>query len=675
MRAFATAAGLLVATQPGTLRAQQWNEPRALELVRLATDRRAQQLADSGLVDYKATAHGYLTFLAQIGAGFVELPKVVKADELALEVYWRTPNHSKQRIIGRRDTTLVPTDIEYHRDHLGIIQNNFPAIIRLGDGDEVRDVPHPLSADGLALYDFAVTDSLRLTIPGRAINVYEVKVRPKDENQPRVVGALYLERENSQVARMALSFTRAAFKDKLLEDLFVVLENGLVGTRFWLPRRQEIEIRRAATWMEHPVRGIIRGRWELENYELNLGLEPLLFAGAEIVQAPPSVRDAYQWPTRNILDSLPPDVRAVTAEEIRRVQAEVRTLVRGQALRRSQGGMLAGQGISDFARFNRVEGLALGAGGGIRAGAGVALTARGRYGFADEKAKGSADIAWRNAAGWGLRGYVSDDHRDVADVAERSGFSNSIAAQEFANDFTNPYGVRAVGIEGRAPWLGMAVSLRVSREQQSALAVNATPATRRFMPTLPVDSADAWRGELRLMRPTRLWWWSTEMRAELALRSTSLDSARVQRGFMELEVSRPARSSRVVSRTLLGGATSSGAMPLQEMVYLGGPLTAPGYRYHSLVDDAAVSQRIEVQFPVPFPALSLGRFGRSAATATLAPFVSVVGLRQSGLYPSVGVGAPMLFDLIRIDVARGLRSGSGVTTWSLDVTRAFWSIL
>ena len=665
---------VLLPALAGRLPAQQWNDPRALELARVATDRRAQQLADSGLVDYKATAHGYLTFLAQIGAGFVELPKVVKADELALEVYWRTPNHSKQRIIGRRDTTLVPTDIEYHRDHLGIIQNNFPAIIRLGDGDEVQDVPHPLSPVGLTLYDFAITDSLRLTIPGRAINVFEVKVRPKDERQPRVVGALYLERENAQVARMAFSFTRAAFKDKLLEDLFVVLENGLVGTRFWLPRRQEIEIRRAATWMEYPVRGIIRGRWELENYELNIGLVPQQFAGAEIVQAPAAVRDAYQWPTRNILDSLPPDVRAVTAEEIRRVQAEARTLVRGQALRRSQGGMLAGQGISDFARFSRVEGLALGAGVGLRAGAGVTITARGRYGFDDDRAKGTFDVAWRNATGWALRGYASDDHRDVGDIAERSGFANSIAAQEFASDFSNPYRVKALGAEVRAPWRGMTASLRVSREEQSALDVNASPATRAFAPTLPVDRGDAWRGELRLARPTQLWWGGTEMRGELALRSTSLDSTRADRAFLDLEIGRPAGPARVVSRTMLGAASGSDALPLQEMVYLGGPVSGPGYRYHSLVDDAAFSQRLELQFPVPFPALSLGRFGRSSSTATLAPFVNAVGLRHSGMYPSVGIGALVLFDLIRLDVARGLREGAGVTTWSVDVTRAFWSI-
>ena len=58
--------------------------------------------------------------------GFPTPPKIVKADELELEVYWHAPNLSKQRIVGRRDTLLLPTDIAYHRDHLGIVQNNFP---------------------------------------------------------------------------------------------------------------------------------------------------------------------------------------------------------------------------------------------------------------------------------------------------------------------------------------------------------------------------------------------------------------------------------------------------------------------------------------------------------------------------------------------------------------------
>ena len=134
---FAACGFISVASPVRLVSAQEWNDPRSRSLVEQATERRARQIADTALASYKAAAHGYLTFLAQVGEGFTEPPKIVKADELALEVYWHAPNLSKQLIAGRRDTLLLPTDINYHRDHLGIVQNNFPNIIRLGDGDEV----------------------------------------------------------------------------------------------------------------------------------------------------------------------------------------------------------------------------------------------------------------------------------------------------------------------------------------------------------------------------------------------------------------------------------------------------------------------------------------------------------------------------------------------------------
>jgi hypothetical protein len=318
---------LLAALGPRPAHAQTvWNDSTTRALVEQATQLRARQLADTGLTDYTAEAHGYLTFLAQVGQGFTEPPRIVKADELALEVYWKAPGLSKQRIIGRRDTLLLPTDIAYHRDHLGIVQNNFPNIIRLGEGDEVRDVPHPLSPVGLQDYDFAIADSLRIQLPGRTLNVYEVRVKPKDDRQPRVIGAVYIDRTEGQVVRMALSFTRAALLDKQLEDVSIVLENRLVGTRFWLPSRQEIEIRRTGTWLDYPVRGIIRGRWEIGEYKINQGVPFSMFGGPEIVQAPPNEQKRYAWPTPRVLDSLPPDVRAVTDADVRRVQEEARSL-------------------------------------------------------------------------------------------------------------------------------------------------------------------------------------------------------------------------------------------------------------------------------------------------------------------------------------------------------------
>jgi hypothetical protein len=64
---------------------------------------------------------------------------------------------------------------------------------------------------------------------------------------------------------------------------------------------------------------------------------------------------------------------------------------------------------------------------------------------------------------------------------------------------------------------------------------------------------------------------------------------------------------------------------------------------------------------------------------TLAPFAHVVflgratGGRAAGWYPSLGTGALLFFDAIRLDVARGLRDGKW--TFSADLTPELWRVL
>src|SRR5207248_5718440 len=201
----------------------------------------------------------------------------------------------------------------------------------------------------------------------------------KNDREARVIGAIYIDPTAGQVVRMAFNFTRGAFIDKQLEDLALVLENRLVGTRFWLPSRQEIEIRRTGTWLDYPVRGIIRGRWEIGDYQINKGIPYNIFAGTEIVQAPPEQQKQHVWSTPRVLDSLPPDVRAVTDADVRRVQEEARALVRARALQRTRAVALSARGISDFVRVDRVEGLAVGGGLAQRLGGGVSIAGRARY--------------------------------------------------------------------------------------------------------------------------------------------------------------------------------------------------------------------------------------------------------------------------------------------------------
>ncbi|HET7620403.1 MAG TPA: hypothetical protein VFK39_00745 [Gemmatimonadaceae bacterium] len=679
-----------VCAVPASGAAQDWDDARTMSLVERATELRAAQLADSALVDYTAKAHGYVTFLAQMGEGFTEPPKVVKADELELEVYWRAPDMSKQRIIGRRDTLLAPSDIQYHRDHLGIVQNNFPNIIRIGDGDEVRDVPHPLSRLGLDEYEFAIRDSLALRLPTGTLQVYEVAVRPRDVTQPRIVGALYIDRTTAQVVRMAFDFTRPSYLDAQLEDISVVLENALVQGRFWLPRRQEIEIRRTGTWLDFPVRGIIRGRWEICCYSVNSGLQRAIFAGPEIVQAPRSVLARHVWQGR-ILDSLPPDVRAASEADVQRVKEEARKLVQAQALQRASGASLSARRISDFARVNRVEGLALGAGAQLRLGGGMSASITGRYGFDDHEPKGRASFEVRRATGPSLTLYALRDYQEMGDIAESSVLVNSFAAQELGTDRTDLYDVRAAGASldlGR--WRGLLWRLQGSHQEQGRLRVHATPWSGSYEPTVPAWSITEERIALGIERPLSMAFWGAELRARSELRwgwfdgrDTSFTTTQQYygRAFVDVELQRPIGDDRLVLRTTLGAVDGTPDVPAQDYVFLGGPITGPGYDFHRFAGTFGASQRIEWRTRVPFVPISLGPYGRAPGSATLAPYFHTVYVsgsapfaeRARGWYPSVGMGVYVLFDLLRFDVAKGLREGRW--SFSVDLTRELWGIL
>ncbi|MDQ8155413.1 MAG: hypothetical protein P3B98_12195 [Gemmatimonadota bacterium] len=677
---------------PAVLAAQQradttgWNDARTMLLVDRAIARRTAQLADTGLVDYTARAHGYLTFLAQIGEGFPDPPRVMKTDELAVEVYWRAPDQSKQRIVGRRDTLLLPTDIEYHRDHLAIIQNNFPSVIRLGDGDEVRDVPHPLSVAGRGAYDFAIGDSLTIRTNERDIAVISVRVRPRDERLPRTVGAVYIDRASATVVRMAFSFTRAALRDKYLEDVSVVLENGLVDGRFWLPYRQEIEIRRSGSWMDFPSRGIIRGRWEICCVVTNAGPAPVFGPGPEITQAPRDALRAYPF-TGAILDRLPADVTRATDDDVGAVQEAARELVRAEALARLRTTNPSARSISDVVRVNRVEGLAFGAGVRRTLGGGFVASLRGRYGTANRGGAGALSLAWRRANGLSVTLRAVDDFADAGDEAEVSGIRNSLAAQEFGADYTDPYRERLVALAvGYGPADGWRFVGSAERRDESALAVHAKPASGRYEPVLAADPLSAWRAGAEARRSSLAVGRSTvSLRfAGFAERARRTDGALageagwLGRGALSAEVTRPLPGSTLVLRTLAASVVGGFPSPTQRLVRLGGPVTGPGFDFHQFAGRSALSQRVEWQRTVPFVPLRLGRFGRVPSVLTIAPFTTALwvdapGTASHGWHGAVGVGLLALFDQLRLDVARGGRDGRW--TFGVDLSRALWPIL
>src|SRR5947208_15692035 len=499
MRSARCAIGSCVSPAGARPVAQAWNGDSALALARRAIERRAHAASDTALRDYKAQAHGFLFFLGQFGEGLTEPPRLVKADQLELEVYWKAPELSKQRIIGWRDRAELPTDINYHRDHLGIVQNNFGSAIRLGEGDEVRDVPHPLApgGGGIDLYDFALGDTTTIVLPQRAVRVAALRVRPKSFNTAAIVGTLYVDLESAELVRMAFNFTPKSYLDAQLEDVSIVLDNALWEGRFWLPYRQEIEIRRRATWLDIPARGIIRGRWEIDGYVFNLGLASSWFAGDEITFLPKAERDSFPWPgplSAAIQDLAEP----VRQNDLQRVRAEVSRIAGRRALTGLKRQRLGARSLSELVHVNRVEGLAAGAGFVWRTpDDGFEVRGLGSYGFADRAGKGI--VALTSMDGLELAGYRQV--RDIGDAPVIAPLLNSIASQEFGDDYGDYYRATGVrlgmrrGIGARGEW-----HLAAAHERIASLAVRAAPATGHYRLNPPVRDGHNTAGTLTLRR-------------------------------------------------------------------------------------------------------------------------------------------------------------------------------
>ncbi len=662
--------------------AQDWNSQGALALVSRGIARRAERQADSSLRDFRVRAHGFVFFLAQLAEGLQEPPRLVKSDELVLEVYWKAPNLSKQRIVGWRDRRDLPTDIQYHQDHLGIVQNNFADRIVIGEGDEIQDLPHPLSPEGPTLYDFALVDSsLTIWLPERTVRLFEVEVRPKDPSQPRVIGSLFFDVETAEVVIFRFSFTRSAYRDDSLEDITIVLENGLWNERHWLPYRQEVEIRRRTQMLDMPARGIIRGRWEVQDYEFNVGLSDALFRGPEVVAAPRAVRDTFQWdePIHAAIQRMAGPAMRVDLEEARVRIAEA---AGAQALSGLATARLGVGSISDLLHFNRVEGLAPGLGLVLRPGGGpteVHLWAS--YGVSDQRLKGLVEASHQRG-GWRF-GFLA--HRRIADVAEEPAVSpllNTILSQELGHDYGDYVLSERIEVEIRRAFgvRGM-VGLAGGVERTASVTVQATPATGAFRPNAPMGS-----GTLGVARLT-----IEKRSAELTVRGgvsgavaveggigDSVEYVRV-RGFGRAHV--PAGATHLVGRAWAGWGSTQ--LPPHRSFVFGGRGTLVGEPFRAWGGRYAVFGAVEWQVPVPFPEISLGPFVTTGRRIVIAPFVgmgwaggAVYGVDwqpTDGVRPVAGLALEWFHRFFRAEFGMGLRTGD--VSLVVDVTRDLWGIL
>ncbi len=632
-------------------RVERWNDDRVLELVSRAREARRSVSVDSAFQSYKADARGYVYF-------FIDRPDsdertLVKADQVALEVYWRAPSTTRQRIVGLRDEKVLPTNIRYHLDHLTVVQDDFGDFIRLGDGDEVGAVLHPVGPASEAHYDFLLSDSLSIIYGGGAeeVRVYEVQVRPKVHSAPGFIGSVYLDRANAAIVRMTFTFTPASYVDPYLDYIRISLDNSLWDGRYWLPYRQEAELRRELPALDFLAGSIIRGRFEIHGYEFNEPLPRTVLTSRRVTAVPEAQRREFPF-EQGLFAEIEEEGLAPspTMEEIRE---QARRMVSQRYLSGLAPVRLHVASASDVLRYNRAEGLFVGAGVGLRPTGDVIARASG--GWAVARGEPSLALSFTGESGRvlpELRAHWNDP-RDLGQTPGGSRVVNTLGASLGFQDYLDPYFSRGLSLALTGPGQRSPVlTMRMERHESGRDEVSERPG----IDERPVRSIDEGvLGAIDVEVPIRL-----PSGGEARLLGTlgrlgpetfgsALASARWTVASMDEEW-RVELSGAV-------GAVSSGA-PVQSLFLLGGRETLPGHAYRSLVGNRFWLAGAEATVPLLTPWLSARFFGAVGGTdldrgRTLPPD----WLPREGTRASVGLGLSAGWDVLRLDLGRGLGGG------------------
>ena len=652
-----------------------WNSPRALQMIQEARNVRQSSVRDSTLRSYSSKALGYVYFyLDREDTGERIL---VKTDQIALEVFWRFPDQVRQRIVGLRDEKSLPTNIRYHLDHLVVVQDEFGDRIRIGDGDEVEAVVHPVALGSASLYDFLLADSVTLNLPATSdtVRVYEIQVRPKDFEIPGFVGSVFLDRATKAIVRMTFTFTPSSYVDSYLDHISISLENSLWMGKYWLPFRQQLEIRREVPYLDIPAGSVIRGSFEVRDYEINPPLPAALFMGSAITALPDSARRAFPFE-----DSLHAQLDQEGLQGFRPPPEmdEIRSLALSIAKDQYLGGLggsrlfLPPPTVSSALRFNRAEGLFVGAGVSHTLLPQVGLSLYGGFSFGRERPTFEGRITGgERYPSSGLRAFLNQP-RDLGPVQAISGVLNTLAAGTQNDDFTDLF--FASGVQANhtlSPWPKgeLQLTARWERHRSAQDVVSSDLEDTEFRPVLPVDEG-VWTS-LAMTSSIQLPW------PNLRLTTGGLLGRLKDQSFGSLsgglDYRRRWLTRGAEAQAGLQGGVLLGDPPLQARYFLGGRQTVPGYSFRSGVGDGYWLLRSEASIDLLHPFLRLRAFGAAG------------GAREEGLYDpywpstekrwafllSAGLGLGLGWDVLRLDLAKGLRDG-GEWEVILWVKRDFW---
>ncbi|HEX7088981.1 MAG TPA: BamA/TamA family outer membrane protein [Longimicrobiales bacterium] len=675
----------------------------ARELVRLARARRDR--VDRSVRRYEAIVR------ERISAGIRALrrERLLYRRELAFKVDWRREGTIRVEALGARE--VIPIALPGVRlpddRHLGFDPQHAldPAehSIMIGFGDSAQ-TSHPLAPGSEADYRFRAGDTTTIRLPdGSTIRLLELEVIPRRRDWNLLRGSFWLDADSHSVVRAVLRPAREfdlerdadeeATRDIPLllrpfimpieADIeYITIEYGLWEMRWWMPRLVALEgFARVGPLLRVPF------RYELAYSDYSVygdddGLPPFPEISTALAGDTLGIRPrcrsciCVHGRCRRYEITVPADTSALLRSEylppspfeqgeallseadIHALENELRELpLPPWQLEPPRVYWGLGRGLL---RYNRIEGLSVGARAEVGFGR-LSADATARIGLGDLVP--NFDFGVSRAAPRAR--YRLAAYRRLLPVESGSralGLGNSLTAFLFGRDDADYY--RALGVEltGAPAETGTQwYEWRLFAERQSAAAVETQfsiahllDGDQRFRPNLRADDAELVGAALALrvqrgLDPTGFRW-----AAELELEAAA-GTHEFVRPSLTTRIGAPLPGALVGSLEAAAG-TILGDAPAQRRWFLGGPATVRGYAASTGTGDTFWRARAEIG--TAFPGARVALFGDAGWVGT--------GSRPEAEpnLAAVGVGVSSLDGLIRLDLARALRTPTG---WRLHL--------
>lgn len=267
----------------------------AQQALERARDR--HQHADTTLHDYQARLN------TLVSAGLIDdplaPPRLILASELAAAITWDRESGQQIRMLGQRYVTSLGENVEAGLDF------GRPWFVATTPGDSLRllgsdiELPsraaiHPFAEGAAAYYRYEIGDTIRLDLGARTVHLVEIRVTPTRGDAALVVGSVWVDGSAGDVTGMQVRFVGkplwsseenpegSTFANRIL-SVSARLEQGLWEGRYWLPRRQEVELRVRVPFFANLAIPVVF-RTEFGRYRINAG-EPIAWLTPDSVRA------------------------------------------------------------------------------------------------------------------------------------------------------------------------------------------------------------------------------------------------------------------------------------------------------------------------------------------------------------------------------------------------------